>query len=198
MALGLMGLSLGAILMPPVIASVINRYGWRATMLFLGPSFGAILSVMFAFVKAGPVSPVEQNGTEAALDFDPGAPIATRLSLADIISRRNFWVLAFFPGIAFAITQGLMVSLVPLATQVGASTMQAARVLSLLGVGAIIGKSLIAMFANRLDHVRLLAAFFAIGAAACVLPLISMNYPTLLLASFCIGAAAAMLPVLSH
>jgi len=143
------GTGCGTLLMPPLAAWMIERYGWRATDLVLGVACAALLAGCAIVVRPPPL-----------------APAGAKRSLAGVVRSRAFimlyasWVLAttalFVPFVflpAFAVSHG-------------ASDVAASALLSLLGGMGILGRVGIGPLSERIGMLRLFKGSVLIMAAS--------------------------------
>jgi MFS family permease len=143
------GTGCGTLLMPPLAAWMIERYGWRATDLVLGVVCAALLAGCAIVVRPPPL-----------------AAAAAKRSLSGVVRSRAFimlyasWVLA---------TTALFVPFVFLpafATSHGASDVAASALLSLLGGMGILGRVGIGPLSERVGMLRLFKGSVLIMAAS--------------------------------
>jgi MFS family permease len=135
------GIGAGNLVMPPVAAWLIGQLGWRQAYLVLAAAM-LLLAVPAALAVGGRVS---RHGAVAAL---PG------MTLGEALRSPPFWMLY---GVALLICVGFfvpMVHLVPYALDVGLTRAEGVALVSLLGLGSLAGRFLVAGIADRLGHVR--------------------------------------------
>lgn len=141
------GVGAGNLVMPLAAAWLIGLVGWRDAYLVLAVAM-LLLAVPAALVLGGPKSVRRGEG---------GAPLPG-MTLAQGLRSATFWMLY---GAALLICVGFfvpMVHLVPYALDAGLSEAQGVSLVSLLGLGSLLGRFFVGGIADRLGHVRSLVA----------------------------------------
>jgi OFA family oxalate/formate antiporter-like MFS transporter len=144
------GIGAGNLLLPPLAAWWIELWGWRGAYLSL-TALTLILAIPAALLLGGRAAK-RAAAAGAAL---PG------MTLRDALRSRLFWLMY---GVAFLICVGFfvpMVHLVPYAQDVGLSEAQGVSLVSLLGLGSLLGRFGMGSVADRIGHARSLVAIGA-------------------------------------
>ncbi len=144
------GIGAGNLVMPLAAAWLIGLVGWRHAYLALAAAM-LLLAVPAALVLGGRKSVRRGEG---------GAPLPG-MTLAEALRRPPFWLLY---GVTLLICVGFfvpMVHLVPYALDVGLSEAQGVSLVSLLGLGSLLGRFFVGGIADRLGHMRSLTAIAA-------------------------------------
>ena len=145
------GIGAGNLAGPLVAAWWIDLFGWRGAYLALAALTLALALPAAIAVENRRVRPgVTQSGSPL-----PGA------TLRDALRSQQFWLLyvvAFLICIGFFVP---MVHLAPYANDRGFSDAQGVALVSLLGLGSLIGRFAIGGIADRLGHMRSLIALAA-------------------------------------
>lgn len=184
------GIGAGNLLMPPLAAWWIDLWGWR----------GAYLGLMtLALVAAVPAALL--LGGRAATRAAAAGRSLPGMTLGRAMKSRLFWLMY---AVAFLICVGFfvpMVHLVPYAQDVGLSETRGVMLVSLLGLGSLVGRFVMGPVAERLGHARSLVA---IGAGLGLLFLVWWAAQSFwLLAAFAVcfgtlyGGYVALAPTLS-
>ena len=122
------GTGVGMLALPPLCATIIERFGWRAAALSLAAISGAVLLVSAVLVRPAP------TGSNPSTSGDLGATLRSR-SFALIYTSWVFGTIALFVPLvflpAFAIARGAD----PLAASWLISIIGGASVLGRLGIG---------------------------------------------------------------
>lgn len=147
------GVGAGNLVVPPLAAWMIGMYGWRNAYLALAAAT-LLLAVPAALALGGrAASRASASGTAL-----PGMTLGAALGSAP------FWMMY---AVALLISVGFfvpMVHLVPYAQDVGLSAAQGVALVSLLGLGSLVGRFAVGGIADRLGHVRSLVAIsFGLG-----------------------------------
>lgn len=123
------GIGAMAAVAPPIVAQLIETHGWRT----------AYLALAAAVLAAGPAA-LLLVGWRAPATRPAVEPAAAAQRLAAPIRSSLFWRLVVsFVLIALAVA-GFVTHFVPMLTDGGMSTMEAARVAGLLGVAVLVGR----------------------------------------------------------
>jgi MFS family permease len=184
------GIGAGNLLVPPLAAWWIELWGWRGAYLGL-MTLTLLAAVPAALLLGGRAAPRAAAAGVALPGMTLGAAMRSRL----------FWLMY---AVAFLICVGFfvpMVHLVPYAQDVGLSEAQGVSLVSLLGLGSLLGRFLMGSVAVRLGHARSLVA---IGAGLGLLFLVWWGAQSYwLLAAFAVsfgtlyGGYVALAPTLS-
>ena len=153
LALGLMmmGLSSGAILMPPIAQRLIVLFGWRTAYAIVGFVVLAIsVPVVGIFLKDSP----EKMGLQPDGEPDLNTGSIERKNEQGVnwsVARREptFWFLASAFFLLGASVHACVIHLVPMLTDRGISVERAAFASSLLGVALLIGRVFTGYFLDR-------------------------------------------------
>lgn len=194
MAIAAIGLSLGSVIVVPPVGLLIAALGWRQTLIIEAVFIGIVIALALPFVRerapseaAGGDAPSGQNGNVGSAKLVPESD--TPWSAAELLKTPLFWMITISLGLTFGVLQTIVVSLIPFAQESGLSIAQAASLVSVYGMMAIVGKVILAWVGDRIDRVILLAAVFATVALTSAGPLIGQSYPALLLCSAVLGIA---------
>ncbi len=154
-ALGLLAISTSAagFLLVPVVALLIEHFGWRDALLLLGLAAGAlVLAITLLGIRDRP------QGTEPGYDreFGSGEDSATARmesawSIRELLGNRNFWLLTVGVGLLFGSDQAIMASQVPYFQDLGISLPAASMIVSCMTLSAVVGKLIVGALADRVD-----------------------------------------------
>lgn len=143
--LAALGASSGAIIYPPLTGFLIEEFGWRASYVGLAISVLALGLPVWFFATA------PANGMPAIERMPPEQLVDARSGPKAILAVREFWILAAAVGLLAAVNAGVIISLVPFAISRGTATVDAATLMSIFGGGAVTGKLLASVIADRVD-----------------------------------------------
>ncbi len=141
------GIGAGNLLVPPLAAWWIGLWGWRGA--YLGLATLALLAAVPAALALGGRAATRASAAGATL---PG------MTLREATRSVLFWLMY---AVAFLICVGFfvpMVHLVPYAQDVGLSEAQGVTLVSLLGLGSLLGRFAMGGLADRLGHASSLVA----------------------------------------
>ncbi|MDG2003277.1 MAG: MFS transporter [Novosphingobium sp.] len=192
MTLAVIGLSLGSIVVVPVIGLLIEAEGWRTALLIVGAALSVLLLVISLAIRVqpGPGDVESQTASPvpaAAASQELGAPPPAM----SLVRMPQFWTIAIGVGLGLAVPQALMITIVPLALESGLSMIQAASLVSVAGVAAIAAKLVLAFFADRLDRILLITALVGLGVLPNAVLLVSESYSLLLISAVIMGVTTA-------
>ena len=154
MAIAMMGMSLGSIVVTPLVGVAITGLGWRHTLVMLGVLTGVVFLLGIAFLRERP-KPGEGEAGIADAPTD-----STSATTADVQPRKTleivriplFWMPALACALSLAVAQGIVISLVPLAQEAGIGAPQAAMLISMLGAMSIAGKFILVWLGNKVSR----------------------------------------------
>jgi MFS family permease len=177
LALGLAssGVGTGTMLMSPYVGFLILQYGWRDASLIAGLSIWAVSIPLSFFLKGSPyeVGALPDGAKAESVEVDTASldESLSGLSLAQALKTRSLWVITgiwfLFGGSVFLV----QTHLVPHITDLGYSGVEAAAVLSFIGLANIIGRISMGVLSDRGGR-RLSAALCALLQAASIVWLI--------------------------
>lgn len=166
-ALGIVavGTSVGGTLLVPLIAYHIGTYGWRTALLIQAALiFGVAGTLALWVVRDRPQAlGLLPDGATAAPTSAAAAtmPAGPEWTARQLFRNRDFWCIGLSVGLTFAVTQSVLASLVPYATDAGIDAKKAALLISSLSVCSILGKLLFGALAERIDKRWLLLTVVA-------------------------------------
>jgi MFS family permease len=205
MAIASLGLALGGIVVAPIIGRLIEIGGWRTAVLVTGVGSGLIILVLAFFMRDMPgPDDVEVPGAQpqaASAVPEPQAAVEAQApepppAMTTFLRMRLFWMLSLGIGLGSAISQGLIVSLVPIAIEAGLTTMQGAVLISATGASGLAAMFTLAAWGDRIDRTFLLSLVILSCVVPCALLLVAKTYLALFLTALVLGfALAAFSPI---
>lgn len=199
LAITMMGMSAATILVAPPVAMLIDGLGWRNSLVVLGVIVAGAVLLLLPFVRDAPGPEDHEIAADAPVEVTVNANFEVgdiRLSQRQLLASPRFWAIGISTAFTQAIFQALIVSLIPIAREIGFSTTIAASLISALGLAGITGKVLVASFADRLDRVLALTGLYVLMPMACVVMHFAHDYQTLVAACALIGlASGATMPL---
>ena len=158
------GIGAGNLVVPPLAAWWIELYGWRGAYLALA---------VFALVLAGTAACIIDNNP-ARRELRTGESIPpprasepqAGATLGEALRSRVFWILyvsLFLPTIGVFVP---MVHLAPYASDLGHPESEGVLLISLIGLGSLLGRFGIGGLADRIGRLQSLALMYA-GLGAC-------------------------------
>jgi MFS family permease len=144
------GIGAGNLVFPPLAAWLIGLAGWRHAYLALAAA---------TLVLAAPAALA--LGGRAATRARAGGTSLPGMTLAEALASAPFWSY-YLVGLFICVGVFVpMVHLVPYARDLGLTAAQGVTLVSLLGLGSLLGRFFIGGIADRLGHVRALMAICA-------------------------------------
>ena len=157
LGLALMGVGLGAALIPPAAQHLIARFGWRLAYAILGAITIAI-AIPAAIVATWHASgPALEN---TAKDRPPVLPL--------LASRTFLLICATFFLLGTAGT-GVLTHFVPMLTDRGYAPANAARMAALIGIATLVSRGVIGWLLDRFHAPYLVAIIALLFSAACLM-----------------------------
>ena len=196
-ALGIatMGASFGNVAVPPLAAALVEVVGWRNAYAVLGWGTGALVVVAAQFVVRDPAAmhlhpdggPAPERRALREGEAEPEPEYAWTLEEA----RRtgSFWLLTAIFFASWLVVFLPLVHLSPYAVDLGISTLDAAYLLSGIGLGGALGRPLMGAVSDRLGRIPALAAILATECATFLLFPLTQSWWPLLLGAVAFGFA---------
>lgn len=147
----------------PLTAALAGHLSWRTTYAVLAVVLAAVTVPAHALALRGPWPPAPP--APAAPPAPPGAARHPAHGPAPVTRVRPFLLLAAAMTLSGFAMYAVVITLVPLLTERGASTTAAAWALGLGGAGQTLGRTLYATLARRVPAARRTAALVAAGGA---------------------------------
>ena len=199
LAITMMGMSAATILVAPPVAMLIDWLGWRPSLVVLGTILVSVITLLLPLVRNAPGPDEHEMTGEAPAKSDTHVSPEVgdiQLSQQQLLTEPRFWAIGLSTATTQAIFQALIVSLIPIAHEIGFSTTMAAGLISALGLAGITGKVLVATFADRIDRTLALTALYSLMPLACLVMHFAHAYSMLILASLLMGlASGATMPL---
>ena len=154
LALGIatLGISLGTATIPVLISYLISTTGWRPALLWAGIAVAVICLPATLMMRNPPRnnaakgSPLETESAAAKQASD----LETGLSVSEAFRTRQFWMI-FVTFLLFLSSLGLvMLHLVPYAVDSGMAPVQAATLLTLIGIFGLAGRLASGVLSDRI------------------------------------------------
>ncbi|MYM61826.1 MFS transporter [Pseudomaricurvus sp. HS19] len=198
MALAALGISFGGVLMPPLLGFLLERIGWRQTLIVEGVVLMVAISVLVLLVRDRPgENDREVPGEHPASERTPASTASeVPMSLLSVLRLPLFWFMCLSVSFVVGAAHAFSITIVPLGQDMGLTAATAAGLLSLFAGGGVCGKLLVASIGQRFDSTLVLVACFALMALANFVFLVADNYTQLRIGCVLLGiAVGATLPV---
>lgn len=189
LALGLMmvGLGVGAIVMPPIAQRLIAAFGWRSAFALVGCAVGTIpIALVARYLTEDPRDRgLWPDGEAASADssaFDG-------LEWAQVWRTRSFWLMICAFALAAAAAHACFIHLPQLLADRGVTAANAALASSVLGVAVLVGRVVSGYLVDRFFAPYVAFALFAQAAAGIGLLLLGGTGVLALAGAFSVGLA---------
>jgi MFS family permease len=159
LGIAMSGVGLGAMLLPQLLAVLIDWAGWRTAYLGMA---GMLLLVGL------PLSAIALRG-EALMRASRTSQSLTGVSAREALRRATFWAMAGAFFLLALACNGLVAHLFALLTDRGAEPRMALTVLSVVGAMVILGRLLSGALLDRLPPLKVAAGFFVNAALGLLL-----------------------------
>jgi sugar phosphate permease len=193
------GLWLGAVVMVPIMAVVIEAVAWQGAFVFAAAVLTVLLIPLALFVIRDdpPADAAELQIAPSAETDALASDTAPGLSLAAALRTPMFWVLTLAITAFFYSVIGWLVHAVPYYESVGLSGAWAAGLVSLTSAGAIVALLFYGRVADRFARVERPSVWFSLLLGAAMLTLLASGGATwgivLFIVLFLLGFAAGPL-----
>lgn len=198
LAVATAGGSLANIIAPPVAASLVEAYGWRAALTSFALVGGAVMLASSYWFKRDPEShgqfPDGKDHPPAAVEGQTG------LDLSEAIRTSTYWLIFAMYALSFLVVFVPFVHANQFAIDLGVSPVTAATVISSIGIGGLIGRLLVGPLSDRFGRKQLAVCAFAFETLAFVgiatSQGLAMLYPSAILFGLAYGGGVTLLPAL--
>jgi MFS family permease len=181
------GGSAGNLLVPPLAALLIERFGWRTTLTIMGITGGLVLIVLSRLMIRSP----EEIGQFP--DGDDGPPasevggLGPSLSLAEARRTRVFWVIFAIFAMTWMVVFVPFVHAAAFTEDLGGTAFQASWVLSAIGLGGVAGRLSAGPASDRLGRRAILALTLALQVVCFLGFAVAQGLTTMLVMAFVFG-----------
>ncbi|MFH1002522.1 MAG: MFS transporter [Chloroflexota bacterium] len=156
------GGGMGIMLVPPLARWLISGYGWRTTYLILGTVILVVMGLAAQLLKRDPSQTGQlPDGAAEGRTYRPRRQVV-EFNLREAVRTTQLWRLGavfFFLGIT---VESVMIHLVPYATDLGISAVNAASLMVVIGGVSIIGRLGMGALADRVGSRWTVTASFII------------------------------------
>ncbi|MCB2048204.1 MAG: MFS transporter [Novosphingobium sp.] len=199
LALAVIGMSMGGVLMAPIVGWLITEFGWRNALIGQGIVIGALFVILLALLRDKP-GPDDVEPLPKGMERDPaaqsGSSTSGPLSTRQLLSIPTYRVLV--PGMALGMGtfQAITISLIPMAQEAGIGVSTSALLLSVIAIAGVVGKFGVAIVGDRIDK----SLFASICLILTAMVIAMLPFPKGAVALFTLAAligliAGSMLPL---
>jgi MFS family permease len=184
------GTGLGFAYVPLLTEALVSAYGWRA-------GYAGLCAILLCITLPLVLFLLKEQPRELGLVADGGAMASAAgeprehsgLSLTEALGQRDFWLLALIFGSLAFVLYGLIPHLVPMLTDRGLASEQAAATAAIFGLAAFAGRLLIGFLVDRFDARRIALIFFTMSAGGLALLAIPMPSWAFIVAAVLLGGS---------
>lgn len=134
------GTGTGTLVIPLVAYWLVSTYSWRTSFTIIGIAIFILIVGLSQFLIRDPgIKGLSPYGAEVTVGDRSNLDVAG-LSLQEAVHTAQLWILFTIYVFAGFFIQVIIVHIVPHATELGISKMSAASVLSIVGVGSLVGR----------------------------------------------------------
>jgi len=143
------GVGLGTVVVPPVASRLISIYDWRISFVIIGSAVLVVFVLLAQLLRRNPVK-MEQVSYYENVEGGQGVKLNVEgFPLRDAVFTRQFWlVFSMFFCIGILLST-ILVHLVPHATDLGISPINAANILAVIGGLTTAGVIIVGIAADR-------------------------------------------------
>ncbi len=185
MALPAGGFSLGGVVGPLLIESLITSVGWQQTFVILGILPFAISVPLAQFMKRPP-----EDDEQPADNEQPKESTKDKFSIKkDVLLNKWFWPFACLQFTFGFSTQMIIVHITPYGTDVGLPPIIAAGILSFSSAIGILATLIIGPLADKMNPAKLLTVDFALLTISLIVLIFARTVPMFYIFAFVFGFA---------
>lgn len=154
LAIAAMGVSFASILLPLLVAALLNRMHWQMSLFVLA-------AIVVIGVGGGVLFLVREPNRRELNERDEGA--SEQAASARFVNDINFWAMGVITALLMSIMSLFAVILVPHFLNVGLDNSQAALLMAASGAAGLCGKSSLAYLSDRIrSHVKTVALILCV------------------------------------
>jgi MFS family permease len=179
------GGSLGTFVLPPLAQLLVARVGWRWAYVIFGSAIFLVLTLVARYMRRSPEDVGLFPDGATAGPSAAGAP--SPWPLARALRTRAFWMLFVILAATWIPVFIPVVHTVSFARDLGFSPLAASSLVSVLGIGAVVGRLVMGAVSDRIGRKPALALGLALQGLAFVAFSVVTRLPGLYLAAFAFG-----------
>jgi sugar phosphate permease len=202
LALGLtsFGLGVAGVILPPIFAGLLSSIGWRMIWRISGVVIALFIAPIVVLVMRD--RPMEREGQHYLSDKDAARPShnktdASGLTVRDVFSRKNFWLLNLGYLSIIACTAGSLQNLAPIVTHDGLDQRTAGVLLSGFSVSHLFSTVIMGLLSDRFGNRLPLTGLALVTAAGTALIAFGHTTSVLGLGVMLIGFSGGIWPLMS-
>ena len=165
----LSGLGIGQFIAPPIVSRLVSAYDWNLTYVFIGITALIVIVVATQFLKRDPAKIGQVPDGEEASMLQVSETDTNDYLLNEAVHSIQFWIL-----IGIKICYGyymfsIIIHIIPHATDLGISSIDAANILAIHGVAMVAASFLLGRVGDRIGPRKVYIACFSIALVSLLL-----------------------------
>jgi predicted MFS family arabinose efflux permease len=192
-----LGTSVGGILIPKLISSLLEEFGWRGALEQLSMwSLIIMLPIVLLTIRGKP-SDVGMTAEDSGSPTEPSSTLEDPVSIKQILVNPGYWYFGLSLGILFSAYSSVLANISPYAINLGETEARAASLIMTIAMAGVLGKLLFGLAADKFSlKAGLGVAHCLVIVALLILALEEKAYIYMLFATGVLGlAAGGMLPI---
>lgn len=155
LGIGMCGLGIGAVIIPPATVFLIDYLGWRGAYAGLG-----LLTFLVAFPAVFFLVHVPKRASEVDATAPRETPYISVRTSNSMWKSRPFWFINISVFLMSIAVNGAVTQIVPILTDQGLTPGRAAQIASIAGVATVVGKISSGFFVDRFRPPLVAAIYF--------------------------------------
>ena len=189
LALTLSGTGIAAMIMPPLITSVTQRWNWQAGFITMA-LMAALLAIPLVFFWMVFATPHKRQAEQTPEELK-NLPSFAGLTFRQGCRSRKFWACNIALTLVVSAILGIVTNAIPMLRSRGISAMDASQIFSSFGISLILGRVVVGYLVDRIWAPGVAAVTLLLPALGCVLfGMNGLSNPTLVLATLLVGVGA--------
>jgi sugar phosphate permease len=200
LSLAAIGMSLGSVVMAPLVGWLIGSVGWRHLLVGQGVVLGTLFLVLIFILRDRPGPNDIEPRPASMADIPPPPPVALAdqkpLSTRAILSLPAFYIVAITMALGMGTVQAVTISLIPMVQETGISVAAAAGLISIMGVAGIAGRLALAAIGDKVNKaIALSLCLAAFAVLVALLPVPKGYLPVAVIAGILGFIGGAVMPL---
>ncbi len=200
LALATIGMSLGSVVMAPIVGWMLETVGWRHMLVGQGVVLGSLFLVLIFILRDRPgandVEPRPAGSDETSPSQSIAAADHKPLSTREILGRPKFYLIALTMAFGMSTMQAVTITLIPMVQEIGVTVTVAAGIISIMGIAGIVGRLFIAAIGDRVNKpITLAVSLILFGVLVAFLPVPGSYWPVAVIAAVIGFIGGAVLPL---
>jgi len=164
----LSGLGIGQLVAPPLISRLVSVYDWSISYIFIGIIVLVIVVLATQFLKRDPSQIGQLPYGEQTVDFHASATGYLTYSLREASRTPQFWILVGMKLCYGYYMFSIVVHIIPHATDLGISPINAANILAIHGAAMVVASFLLGRAGDRIGPRQVFIICFTIALASSI------------------------------